>query len=55
MRLNLGNRTELDVLAEAFDCELVDLYIAVAMVGDKLEDVTKYLRKISAQVAGTVH
>jgi hypothetical protein len=55
VRLDLGNRTELDLLAEAFNCELVDLYIAVAMVGDKLEDVTKYLMKISEQAAATVH
>jgi hypothetical protein len=51
MRVNLGNETELYMLAAALDCDIVDLYIAVAMVGDKLEAVTKYLEKISQQQA----
>jgi hypothetical protein len=53
MRLDLRNETELYMLADALGCELVDLYIAVAMVGDKLEDVTNYLRKICEQGASS--
>ena len=45
MRLNLGNETELYMLAAALQCHLTDLYVAVANVGDKLEDVTRYLAK----------
>ena len=45
MRLNFGNDTELYLVAEALGCEITDLHVAVATVGDKLGDVVRYIRK----------
>lgn len=45
MRLNLGNETELYLVAAELRCQITDLYVAVASVGDKLEDVARFLAK----------
>ena len=45
MRLNFENDTELYLIAEALGCEITDLHVAVATVGDKLDDVVRYIRK----------
>jgi hypothetical protein len=45
MRLNLGNETELYMVAADLECEVRDLYVAVAMVGDKLDDVRRFLAR----------
>ena len=45
MQLNFGNDTELYLLAEALECEIMDLHVAVATVGDRLDDVVRYIRK----------
>lgn len=49
MRLNLGNETELYMVAADLGCRIADLYVAVAFVGDKLEDVARFLAKTVPQ------
>jgi hypothetical protein len=51
MRLNFGNDTELYLLAEALGCEITDLYIAVATVGDRVDDVIRHIRKRHSALA----
>lgn len=50
MRLNLGNETELYLVAADLGCRIADLYVAVAFVGDKLEDVARFLAKTAQQM-----
>ena len=45
VRLNLADNREVDVLCAAFGRARVDVYIAVAMVGDVLNDVRRYLAR----------
>lgn len=45
MRLNIGNWREVEALCAAFGCARTDIYVAVAMVGDRIRDVRAYLRK----------
>jgi len=47
-RLNLGNRHEIDALCRSLRCRPTDIYTAVAMVGDRLTDVRRYLDKALA-------
>lgn len=55
MRLNLGNETELYLLAADLRCCITDLYVAVASVGDKLEDVKRFVaKKIHGQEANEI-
>ena len=48
MRLNLGNETELYMVAADLRCHITDLYVAVATVGDRLEDVARFIAKTAA-------
>jgi hypothetical protein len=45
-RLNIGDRYEIEVLCAAFGCTPTDVYAAVAMVGDRIRDVRRYLRRV---------
>ncbi|MGE5668005.1 MAG: DUF3606 domain-containing protein [Betaproteobacteria bacterium] len=55
VRLNLADNREVDVLCASFGCARVDVYIAVATVGDVLNDVRRYLAKaIQPRAAQTV-
>lgn len=49
MRLNLGNETELYMVAAELGCHIADLYVAVAFVGDKFEDVARFVAKTVPQ------
>jgi hypothetical protein len=49
VRLNIGNWREVEALCAAFGCVQTDVYVAVAMVGDKIRDVRAYLRKALGQ------
>ena len=44
-RLNLADNREVDVLCACFSCDRVDVYVAVAMVGDVLNDIRRYLTR----------
>lgn len=44
-RLNIGDRGEIDMLCAAFACTPTDIYVGVAMVGDRIDDVRRYLRR----------
>jgi hypothetical protein len=45
VRLNLADNREVDVLCTGFGCDRVDVYVAVAMVGDVLSDIRRYLAR----------
>ncbi|MGA8032687.1 MAG: hypothetical protein WCB48_09855 [Casimicrobiaceae bacterium] len=45
VRLNLADNREVDVLCTGFGCARVDVYVAVAMVGDVLNDIRRYLAR----------
>ncbi|HSQ83039.1 MAG TPA: DUF3606 domain-containing protein [Casimicrobiaceae bacterium] len=45
-RLNMSDRYEVEVLCAAFGCTQTDVYVAVAMVGDKIRDVRRYMRRM---------
>ncbi len=45
-RLNLANRHEIEALCAAFGCIPTDVYVAVAMVGDRMCDVRGNLMKV---------
>ena len=44
-RLNIGDRYDIELLCAAFGCTPTDVYVAVAMVGDKIRDVRRYMRR----------
>jgi hypothetical protein len=46
VRINVADNFELDVLCAHFGCVRTDIYVAVAMVGDRLIDVRRYLTKV---------
>lgn len=46
VRINVADNCELDVLCAHFGCDRTDIYVAVAMVGDRLIDVRRYLTKV---------
>jgi hypothetical protein len=51
-RLDLADRDEIEVLCAAFTCRPTDVYVAVAMVGDRLCDIRTYLVKLLRQRQG---
>jgi hypothetical protein len=51
-RLDLANRHDIEVLCAAFTCRPTDVYFAMAMVGDRLCDIRKYLVKLLRQRQG---
>lgn len=44
-RLNLQDRHEVEALRAALNCRVTDLYAAVAMVGDMVDDIRRYIIK----------
>lgn len=46
VRINVADKFELDVLCAHFGCDRTDIYVAVAMVGDRLIDIRRYLTKV---------
>ena len=45
IRVNPADDCEVDVLCAHFGCERVDIYVAVAMVGDVLSDVRRHFAR----------
>ena len=45
-RLNIGDRYEIEVLCAAFACTPTDVYVGVAMVGDRIRDIRRYMRRV---------
>jgi hypothetical protein len=45
-RLDLSDRHEIEVLCAALNCEPVDVFLAVGMVGDSVRDIRRYIGKV---------
>jgi hypothetical protein len=53
-RLNIENRHQVARLCSEFTCRSTDVYIAVAMVGDRLREIRAYLRRALSPAATPV-
>ena len=51
-RLDLADCHEIDVLCAELNCCRTDVYLAVAMVGDSVCDVRRYIGSVLEQRAG---